>query len=225
MKALSIIVPALDEASGIEACLTPLQVLRARGVEVIVVDGGSSDATRELAAPLADRVIESARGRARQMNAGAHAARGAVLLFLHADTLLPPDADALIARAIEAGARWGRFDVAITGANPLLRVIACSMNARSRFSAIATGDQAIFVKRDAFQEAGGFPDIPLMEDVALSRALKRSGRPACLRERVVTSGRRWERRGTLRTILLMWRLRLAYAAGADPRALAHRYDA
>jgi len=225
MKALSIIVAALDEAAAIEACLTPLQALRERGVEVIVVDGGSSDATRELAAPLADRVLASPRGRARQMNAGAHAARGSVLLFLHADTLLPAGADGLVARAIEGGARWGRFDVAITGADPLLRVIACAMNARSRWSAIATGDQAIFVKRDAFQAAGGFPDIPLMEDVALSRALKRAGRPACLRERVVTSGRRWERRGTLRTIFLMWRLRLAYAAGADPSTLSHRYDA
>jgi rSAM/selenodomain-associated transferase 2 len=225
MKALSIIVPTLDEAAAIEACLGPLQALRERGVEVIVVDGGSCDATRELATPLADRVLDAPRGRARQMNAGAHAARGSVLLFLHADTLLPAGADALVARAIEGGARWGRFDVAITGADPLLRVIACSMNARSRLSAIATGDQAIFVKRDAFQAAGGFPDIPLMEDVALSRALKRAGRPACLRERVVTSGRRWERRGTLRTIFLMWRLRLAYAAGADPSTLSHRYDA
>jgi len=225
MSALSIIVPALEEAAAIAACLAPLQALRARGVEVIVVDGGSGDATRELAAPLADRVFESPRGRARQMNAGAQAARGEVLLFLHADTLLVPHADALVARAIEGGARWGRFDVAIAGSHPLLRVVACSMNVRSRLSGVATGDQAIFVKRDAFREAGGFPDIPLMEDVALSRALRRAGRPACLRERVVTSGRRWERGGTLRTILLMWRLRLAYAAGADPRSLVHRYDA
>ena len=225
MSALSIIVPALEEAAAIAACLAPLQALRARGVEVIVVDGGSGDATRELAAPLADRVFESPRGRARQMNAGAQAARGEVLLFLHADTLLVPHADALVARAIEGGARWGRFDVAIVGSHPLLRVVACSMNVRSRLSGVATGDQAIFVKRDAFREAGGFPDIPLMEDVALSRALRRAGRPACLRERVVTSGRRWERGGTLRTILLMWRLRLAYAAGADPRSLVHRYDA
>ena len=223
MSALSIIVPALDESAGIAGCLAPLQAMRARGVEVIVVDGGSSDATRELAAPLADRVLESPRGRARQMNVGAQAARGAALLFLHADTFLPPHADALVASALE-GAHWGRFDVAITGNHPLLRVVAHSMNLRSRFSAIATGDQAMFVKRKAFEEAGGFPDIPLMEDVALSRALRRSGRPACLRERVVTSGRRWEQRGLLRTILLMWRLRLAYAAGADPHTLAHRYD-
>ena len=225
MSRLSIIVPALDEAAGIEACLRPLQGLRARGVEVIVVDGGSGDATRELAMPLADRVLDSTRGRARQMNAGAVVASGDALLFLHADTLLPADADGLVHAAIAAGARWGRFDVSITGSNALLRAVAFTMNARSRYTGIATGDQAIFVKRAAFDEAGGFPDIPLMEDVALSRALRGGGRPACLRAKAITSGRRWEKRGTLRTILLMWRLRLAYASGADPRALAHRYDA
>ena len=215
----------LDEAAGIEACLAPLQAMRARGAEVIVVDGGSGDATCSLAAPLADRVLEAARGRARQMNAGAAAARGDVLVFLHADTLLPAGADGLIAAALAGGAPWGRFDVRIAGTSALLRVVAASMNLRSRLSGIATGDQAMFVRREAFEAAGGFPEIPLMEDVALSRQLKRAGRPACLRERVVTSARRWERHGTLRTIFLMWRLRLAYALGADPHALAHRYDA
>ena len=220
---ISIIVPALDEAEGIEACLAPLQALRARGAEVIVVDGGSRDATRALAAPLADAVLESVRGRARQMNEGAALARGEVLLFLHADTLLPEGADHAIARAMKR-TPWGRFDVAITGTDPLLAVVAATMNLRSRLSGIATGDQAIFVRRDEFRAAGGFPEIPLMEDVALCKRLKGIARPACLRERVVTSGRRWERRGTLRTILLMWRLRLAYALGVDPRRLARRYE-
>ena len=224
MTRLSIIVPVLDEAAGIESCLAPLQPLRARGAEVIVVDGGSSDATCSLAAPLADRVLVAPRGRARQMNAGAAAARNDILVFLHADTHLPDDADRLIGAAIQRGAAWGRFDVAITGTSALLPLVACSMNLRSRITGIATGDQAMFVRRDAFEEAGRFAEIPLMEDVALSRRLKRIGRPACLRERVTTSGRRWERHGTLRTILLMWRLRLAYALGADPRRLAHRYD-
>jgi rSAM/selenodomain-associated transferase 2 len=219
----SIIVPVLDEAAGIEACLAPLQPMRARGVEVIVVDGGSRDATCSLAAPLADRVLEAPRGRARQMNAGAAAARGDVLVFLHADTLLPSGADGLVDAAIANGAAWGRFDVRIPGTSALLRLVAWSMNLRSRLSGIATGDQAIFARRDAFEAAGGFPEIPLMEDVALSRHLKRAGRPACLRERVVTSARRWERHGTLRTIFLMWRLRLAYALGADPQTLAQRY--
>ena len=224
MKALSIIVPVLDEAAAIEACLVPLQPMRARGVEVAVVDGGSRDATRGLAAPLADLVLQSARGRALQMNTGAHAAHGEVLVFLHADTILPAQADVVIARAVGDGARWGRFDVSIAGSDPLLALVAAMMNARSRLTGIATGDQAIFVRRDDFLAAGSFREIPLMEDVALSKRLKRISRPACLRERVVTSGRRWERRGTLRTIVLMWRLRLAYALGADPSRLARRYD-
>jgi rSAM/selenodomain-associated transferase 2 len=221
---ISIIVPVLDEADAIVATLAVLQPMRARGVEVVVADGGSTDATRQLAAPLADRVIESARGRAAQMNAGARAARGAVLAFVHADTLLPPSADRAIAAALAAGREWGRFDVAIDGAAPLLVLVALMMNLRSRLTGIATGDQAIFARRAAFDRAGGFPDIPLMEDVALSKSLRMESAPACLRERVVTSGRRWERHGTLRTILLMWRLRLAYALGADPRHLARRYD-
>jgi rSAM/selenodomain-associated transferase 2 len=222
---LSIVVPALDEAAAIEAALGALRPLRAAGCEVIVVDGGSRDATARLAAPLADRVVAAPRGRASQMNAGARAATGDALLFLHADTQLPPDALGEVARALEGGPRaWGRFDVAIAGADPMLAVVALLMNARSRLTGIATGDQAIFARREAFEAAGGFPEIPLMEDVALSRALRRAAAPACLRSRVVTSGRRWERQGTLRTIFLMWRLRLAYALGADPRRLARRYD-
>jgi len=224
MPRLSVIVPVLDEARAIEAALAPLQPCRAQGVEVIVVDGGSADATRELAAPFADHVLRAARGRASQMNAGAQAATGEALLFLHADTILPIDAPALVAGALQSGHEWGRFDVAIEGADPMLALVALLMNARSRWSGIATGDQAIFVRRDVFGEAGGFPAIPLMEDVALSRALRRRSPPACLRQRVLTSGRRWERQGTLRTILRMWRLRAAYALGADPHRLARQYD-
>jgi rSAM/selenodomain-associated transferase 2 len=215
----------LNEAACIRACLERLQPLRAHGAEIVVADGGSVDATRELAEPLADRVVESPRGRALQMNAGARASRGDVLLFLHADTLLPEGALAAILAGLEhGGAAWGRFDVTITGNNPMLKVVAYFMNARSRLTGIATGDQAIFARRAAFERCGGFPAIPLMEDVAICKALKRVGPPLCLRERVATSGRRWEERGTLRTIVLMWRLRLAYALGADPRNLARRYD-
>ena len=225
MSHLSIVVPVLDEASGIGATLESLRELRLRGCEVVVVDGGSRDATREIAAPLADRVVESPRGRAAQMNAGARAASGDILLFLHADTRLPPGADQSARLGMRrTGARWGRFDVTIAGATPMLRLVARSMNARSRMTGIATGDQAIFARRDAFEAVGGFPEIPLMEDIALSKRLKRVSPPLCLRERVVTSGRRWERHGTLRTILLMWRLRLAFALGADPRRLARDYD-
>lgn len=225
MNRLSIIVPTLDEAPGIAACLARLAPLRGRGAEVIVADGGSADGTAQVAAPLADRVLAGARGRAAQMNAGASRAGGDTLLFLHADTRLPEDADRLVLDGLAASGReWGRFDVAIEGASPLLRVVASCMNARSRLTAIATGDQAIFVRRAAFEAAGGFPPIALMEDIALSKALKRRGPPLCLRSRAITSGRRWERHGTLATVLLMWRLRLAYFLGADTRKLAAIYD-
>jgi rSAM/selenodomain-associated transferase 2 len=222
---LSIVVPVLNEAAGIEASLAALGPLRGRGVEVIVVDGGSADATVAFAAPFADQVIVAPQGRAAQMNAGARASHGTVLLFLHADTTLPADAARAILDGLERERReWGRFDVAIAGSTPLLAMVARLMNARSRLTGIATGDQAIFVRRAAFDAAGGFPEIPLMEDVALSKALKRRSPPLCLRQRVITSARRWEKHGTLRTILLMWHLRLAYALGADPRLLARRYD-
>ena len=184
-----------------------------------MVDGGSEDRTAAIAAALADRVLVAPRGRARQMNAGAAAAGGQALVFLHADTRLPPDADRWIADSL-IGHAWGRFDVRIESAHPLLRVVACAMNLRSRLTGIATGDQAIFVRRTAF---AGFPDIALMEDIAFSKAMKRRGPPACLRARVTTSGRRWERGGVLRTVLLMWRLRLAYFLGVSPDELARRY--
>lgn len=219
---LCIVVPALDEALQIVGRLQALQPLREAGARVVVVDGGSRDDTAALAERHADRVLAAPRGRASQMNAGAAACAGRMLLFLHADTRLPAGADALVARAL-AERTWGRFDVRIDGAHPMLRVVERMINLRSRLTGIATGDQAIFVRRGVFEAAGGFPDLPLMEDVALSRRLKSHGRPACLRQTVLTSGRRWERHGVLRTILLMWRLRLAYFLGADPKRLAVRY--
>jgi len=220
-----VIVPALDEAQAIGATLAALAPLRARGHEVIVVDGGSADGTPDLARPHADRVLTSPPGRARQMNAGAAAARGEVLLFVHADTRLPADADAAIARALAAGRVWGRFDVRLAGRHALLRVVERAMNLRSRLTGIATGDQALFVRRAPFDAAGGFPEIPLMEDVALSRRLRARARPACLGERVTTSARRWERQGVLRTVVRMWLLRLAYALGVAPARLARWYPA
>jgi rSAM/selenodomain-associated transferase 2 len=224
MLRLSIIMPVLDEGEGIAATLDALADLRGLDVEVIVVDGGSSDATVQRARLRADRVLTAPRGRASQMNAGAAEATGDVLLFLHADTRLPTAAELVVLGGLERSGRvWGRFDVSIVGRHPLLAVVARMMSIRSRATGIATGDQAIFVKRDAFVAAGGFPEIPLMEDIALCKRLKRVGRPLCLRERVVTSGRRWERHGVLRTIVLMWRLRLSYFLGADPALLARRY--
>jgi rSAM/selenodomain-associated transferase 2 len=213
---LSVVVPVLDEAARIRDALQALAPLRARGHEVILVDGGSSDGTAEVAAGLCDRVVNASRGRALQMNAGARAATGDMLLFLHADTRLPAGAEILVFSA----AIWGRFDVRIEGRHPLLKVVAWAMNLRSRLTGIATGDQAIFVRRAAFP---GFPEIALLEDVAFSAMMKRRARPACLRAKVLTSGRRWESRGVLRTIFLMWRLRLMYFFGARPDDLARLY--
>ena len=217
---LSVVVPALNEAPGIRAALEALAPLRARGHEVIVVDGGSGDGTARLAAGLCDQLLNAAPGRAVQMNHGARLARGDALLFLHADTRLPPRADEAILSALKTHL-WGRFDVSIEGRHPLLKLVGCAMNLRSRLTGIATGDQAIFVRREAF---GGFPEIALMEDIAFCRAMKRRGPPACLRERVLTSARRWESRGVLRTIVLMWRLRLMYFFGARPERLARLYQ-
>lgn len=234
--ALSVVMPVLDEAPTIAARLEALHDLRASGAQVVVVDGGSADSTVAIARAFADIVITAPRGRASQMNAGAAAATGAVLLFLHADARLPARAGELIEEVLGTepprsrdgrhrgpAYHWGRFDVRIDSRRPVLRMVSAAMNWRSHLTGIATGDQAIFVRRTLFDSVGGFPDIALMEDIALSRALRRSGRPARIRECVFPSPRGWEQRGAWRTIVLMWRLRLAYRFGADPRELAVRY--
>ena len=221
---LSVVMPALNEAAGMAAALQALAPLAARGAQLLVADGGSVDDTVSLARAGGAQVIGAPRGRALQMNAGAQQASGDILLFLHADTRLPLDADRLIAQAIANGPQvWGRFDVRIEGKPRMLRVIAAFMNRRSRWTGIATGDQALFMTRAAFDAVGGFPAQPLMEDIEISKRLLKLSRPACLRARVVTSGRRWETRGVWRTVLLMWRLRLAYWRGATPERLAERY--
>jgi rSAM/selenodomain-associated transferase 2 len=224
MGRLTIVLPVLNEAAIIVAALQALAPLRARGAEIIVADGGSRDGTARLAEPLATRLITVRRGRGAAMNAGAALAAGEALLFLHADTVLPDAADRLVDAALDRRA-WGRFDLRIAGRHPLLAVVARLINLRSRLTGVATGDQAIFVSRAAFEKVGGFPDLPLMEDIALSRRLKRVCRPVCITTPVVTSGRRWERNGVLRTILLMWRLRLSYYLGVEPALLAELYDA
>jgi rSAM/selenodomain-associated transferase 2 len=221
---LSIIVPVLDEAASIEVRLAALTGLRRAGCEVIVVDGDSSDDTCETAAPLCDLLIRSERGRAVQMNAGAARARTDLLLFLHADTALPNGAlDAIEAATRGAALAWGRFDVMLDSPRRTLKLVAAMMNLRSRLSGIATGDQALFMTRATFQQVNGFAPIALMEDVDLSKRLKRLARPHCLHLKVTTSARRWESRGVWRTIFLMWRLRLAFFFGASPDVLARRY--
>jgi rSAM/selenodomain-associated transferase 2 len=216
--------PALNESAGMAAALQALAPLVARGAQLLVADGGSRDDTAGLAQAGGAQVVHAPRGRALQMNAGAQQASGDLLLFLHADTRLPTDADKLIEQALASGTQvWGRFDVCIEGKARMLRVIAAFMNRRSRWTDIATGDQGLFMTRAAFDAVGGFPVQPLMEDIEMSARLLKLSRPACLRAQVVTSGRRWETRGVWRTVLLMWRLRLAYWRGAAPEHLAELY--
>lgn len=220
---LSIIVPVLNEAAVIEPVLRALQALRRQGHELVVADGGSVDATAELALPWADQVIAAPRGRARQMNAGAAVSRGEWLWFVHVDSVVAPAIVEQLLEATRGPVTWGRFDVRLSGTARALRLVERLMNHRSRLTGIATGDQAIFVRRRVFEAVGGFSEIPLMEDIALSRRLKAFDRPVCLPGPLVTSSRRWEQNGIWRTIFLMWRLRLAYFLGADPQRLHARY--
>lgn len=220
---IDIIVPVLNEAAGIQAMLGPLQALRRAGHKIVVVDGGSQDQTLEACGNLADELLTSDPGRARQMNAGARKGCGEVLLFLHADTCLPEDVDARLGHFMASKYAWGRFDVVLSGSHSGFRVIERMMNWRSRLTGIATGDQAMFVRRDLFEKLGGFANIPLMEDVELSSRLRAQSKPYCIGSAVVTSSRRWEEKGICRTILLMWRLRLEYWLGVSPANLVKRY--
>jgi rSAM/selenodomain-associated transferase 2 len=219
---LSIVIPALNEAEQIDATLASARGQRV--AEIIVVDGGSADATADLAASAGAIVLSSPRGRARQMNAGAARAEGEVLLFLHADTRLPAGFDTAVEEALaDPAVVGGRFDVRLVPSTPWLDLTAALINRRSRWSRIGTGDQALFVRRPVFAAMGGFPELPLMEDVAFSRALKRRGGIACLRLRVETSSRRWLKDGPLRTVLLMWWLRFLFWCGVPAERLKRRY--
>ncbi len=220
---LSIIIPTLNEAETIRQSLLSLQYLRKLGHEIILVDGGSQDATCFIAHPLVDHILISEPGRGRQMNLGAKIATGKILIFLHADTLLPQDAEMELSR-LSGQQFWGRFDIKLSGTKKIYRLIEKMINIRSRISGIATGDQAIFMTRELFEKVNGFPDIPLMEDVAVSKKLKKNAPPVCLDANVVTSSRRWESRGVINTVLLMWILRMQYAMGVTPEKLANRYE-
>jgi rSAM/selenodomain-associated transferase 2 len=222
---ISTIIPTLNEAATISDTLAALQPMRKRGHQVILVDGGSQDSTFSIAKPLVDLALCSSAGRATQMNAGAGVAHGDLLWFLHADTHIPVDTELLLEPLLrDCTKEWGRFDIRLSGNTLSLRIIERMMNWRSRLSGIATGDQGIFIYRDTFERIGGFSDMPLMEDIDISRRLKRaSGMPLCLSHKLTTSSRRWEKHGVLPTIVLMWRLRLAYWLGASPTDLARQY--
>ena len=223
---LSVIVICLNEGAAITRTLAPMDVWRARGVEVIVVDGTSEDDTVEQAYQHANRVLVVSAGRARQLNAGAAVAKGQNLLFLHADTIAPNDADQIICSSIRQADNpmtWGRFNVRIEGQSQWLAVIAFMMNWRSRITGIATGDQGLFMTRAAYDAVGGFADQPIMEDIETSQRLCQLSWPICLPQKVTTSGRRWETRGVWRTIMLMWSLRWRYWRGESAASLAKDY--
>jgi rSAM/selenodomain-associated transferase 2 len=220
---LSVIVPVWNEAVVISAFLQSLQPLRAEGHEVIVADGGSTDGTQDLARLGCDQLVSAELGRSAQMNAGAAVARGDMLLFLHADTQLPVDAVQQLQAFLRTPNVWGRFDVCLSGSRPLFRVISWFMNKRSRLTGICTGDQAMFVRRDAFEALGGFALQPLMEDIELSRRLLDVSRPFCIASPVTTDSRRWQQQGASATILLMWRLRWRYWRGESAESLVQAY--
>ncbi len=220
---ITIIIPVRNEAAVIQQTLQAL-AHQSAGVEIIVVDGESSDGTTDLASGLVDRVIHAAPGRAHQMNAVLAEATGEIVLFLHADTVLPPSALTEIRQiAAPGGPVWGRFDVEIDGRSRFLPMVAAFMNLRSRLSGVATGDQAIFALRDSLIQIGGVPDIAIMEDIALSKRLRRLSKPLCLRTKLHTSGRRWDANSALRTIVTMWLMRFLYVCGVSPDRLARLY--
>lgn len=218
-----IVIPVLNESATLAVQFEQLRVLQDQGAKILFVDGGSSDNTVEMIRAGGFAFVESERGRAIQMNTGARALPSAHLIFLHSDTHLSPRALEQVRHYLSQGYLWGRFDVRIMGQSPWLAIVAFCMNTRSRLTGIATGDQTFFMTRDAFERVGGFPVQPLMEDIEMSKRLKRVGAPACLRERVETSGRRWEQNGVWNTIVLMWRLRWAYWRGTPATALARLY--
>ncbi len=223
MVLISIVIPVLNEESVLASTLGRLQPLRKKGVEVIVVDGGSNDATCSIAKLLADVVINCERGRANQLNKGAKAAQGQLLLFLHADTQLPSNAFELLGSYASEVLCWGRFRVRLDGQSWVYRLIEILMNSRSCLTGIVTGDHAMFVSSQLFEQVGGYPNIALMEDVAISKRLKKMSSLCCLNSVVVTSSRRWQQNGVVWTIVLMWRLRLLYFFKQTPEKLAQKY--
>lgn len=222
---ISIVIPTLNEATTIQKTLVLLQPLRNRGHEIIISDGGSTDGTIKLAAPLADQIICSAKGRASQMNAGAKKTSGDILWFLHADTLIPENPDTIIFNHLQNSSKvWGRFNIRLSGQHLLFRIIEFMMNTRSCITGIATGDQGIFVKRETFEKQDGYANIALMEDIEFSNRFKKISSPVCIKQKLISSSRRWEQNGIVKTVFLMWQLRLAYYFGTSVNKLARKYN-
>lgn len=220
---ISIIIPVLNEADGIEVFLKKLQAFRKSGHELVLVDGKSDDNTCTLARPFVDQMISCEKGRAKQLDQGVKMATGQVFLFLHADTLLPENAVQAILEALFKGYYWGRFNVRLSGSHFLFRIIERMMNWRSCITGIVTGDQAIFMSKMLYYDIGGMPQIELMEDIELSKRLNKWTKPVCLKAFVITSSRRWEKNGILSTLFFMWNMRLQYFFGASPKDLCNKY--
>ncbi len=221
---ISIVIPVLNEALNLSRISSALQSIQHQGHEVIIVDGGSADNTLETAYEITDKVIVCKAGRAFQMNNGADIATGNVLLFLHADTVLPDNTVQIISDSFQNKNYWGRFDVRLSSSKIVFRLIEKLMNLRSCLTSIATGDQAIFIEKSLFYRVAGFPEIALMEDIEISCRLKKIARPVCIKQKVVSSSRRWENNGVVATVLLMWKLRLYYFLGVSPEKLNRLYS-
>ncbi len=222
---ISVIIPTFNESKNITATLKQLQALRKNGHKVLLADGGSTDNTIALAAPFVDEIIISEKGRATQMNSAAVKTQSDVLWFLHADTLVPENSDTIICRHLENTRKvWGRFNIQLSGQNFLFRVIENMINLRSKLTGIATGDQGIFIQQDIFKKLNGFSEIPLMEDIEITKRLKKISSPVCITHKLTTSSRRWGKHGILKTVFLMWQLRLAYYIGASANKLARKYN-
>jgi rSAM/selenodomain-associated transferase 2 len=224
MSSISIVVPVLDDAPALRRLLDDLDAIPGMSAQRIVVDGGSGDGSYALAQRRADVVLRAARGRARQLAAGIAVADRDWIWMLHADARIDASAWHALTRAIATdNTRWGRFDVRLDGSHPAFRMIEAMMNLRSRWTGICTGDQGIFVRRDLLELIEGIPDQPLMEDIELTKRLRRHARPVCLDAALGVSSRRWQQRGIVATVLLMWRLRLQYFFGASPETLVRAY--
>jgi len=220
---ITVIIPTLNEEDILPKTLQSLQVVRQKGVELIVVDGGSEDATVSIAKQFADKVLSAEPGRAKQLNKGAEYAHGKLLVFLHADTCLPSGAYKTLVQYAVQDECWGRFKVALNRAGRAYRMIEMMMNSRSCLTSIVTGDHTMFVSKKLFEKVAGYPDIALMEDIAISKKLKKHQALICLKETVITSARRWQENGVVSTILLMWRLRFLYFLNRSPQKLALAY--
>ncbi len=219
---IAIVIPVRNEAAMLPQALQRLKALQ--GVdEIVFVDGESSDGSAALIQAAGFICLLSTAGRAKQMNMGTAQTKSEIILYLHVDTAISSSHISDIKKTYNQAFAYGRFDVSLSNKRLTYRIISFFINLRSCLSKVATGDQGIFVRRTMFEAVGGYPEIPLMEDIALTKALRRKGKVLCLRNKLETSSRRWEQHGVMRTVWLMWKLRFLYWLGVSPEKLAGMY--